>query len=1643
MKLAAGFFILASALPLWATWNYDYNPQPGVPNLGSLDSNTFMQNGTAVFGSPGSGQPNALIGAGASTSGSLIEKNTIYGTSEYEILSVLRIQGNGGNFVQYVRSKPTSLNTSTPSGPFFTVELNNPTFTAAGCMAGLSFWQSDGTNATLKASSQVPCYDHMQIRTVVITQPSGPAYVWTMINGLVYSAYCDIATGNPGIGLWDTPANSGIERVQIGPRSLTAPAIIDRNSIGTSSFPDRVDMHWTDPLDITGVGIFIHAVVRDGVYKDSGFNLNDYTDNTGVSPGQTYTYQIVSTSFHGISSSPVTFTVTTPGAGSVDPRRVGLKPNGSYWGALGENLDNLSGNLNFSVPLLQAKARGGWGVTFALSYNSQMWRKDSGGTWLMGQDVGYGMGWRLMAGSITPAFNNQTFVVDHYTFTDSSGAEYRLDVNNGNVWTSKESIYVTFDANTDKLWFQNGSFWYMGCVSGGEEQDAGTRYPSLMQDKNGNQILAFYDAGAGTNYYNSSARLTGIADIRSTSTYSFHYSSVSRTDGLSDVIPHLTSIRANVQTGESYFFYRASGVTLTSPWGDSYGATDVLQQVVGAANPDNASDQYAPNRTYAFLYDAAVQMTRAALPPGGHLRWEYVAATYSNNRVEMEVVNRYLAQDAPGQGTGAETAYHISHEAVPGTVHTTTNLVDPTNAAKVWTFTAAAAPAWQIGLLASFQKKQTLGASGSLENNNVTWALTPTSNNPFVAGVVTQADGMQTSKTTQNLDQYGNVKGNAIWDYPATNTLADRQYLYNYAHEADGGYAYWYIRSAMTSKTVVDGNGQNAQDLSFISYDAGCSSFNVSAPVDVSHAALHDAANRNDHLANVSQVAIPGSGRTCNWYDAAGNVYITEGPGRPQQQVSYATDSNYSAPSTIRMNQDQQSLSSFTYTPWLGVSSYSGPNGSNGSFLYDNYAQPTRAILTTGAQVQLQNYPGATYPQYFPNSSNGYPWAQLSYVDGHYTRKTFDGLGRTIREERGPTGANSVGTPTSVVDTQYGSCACSPTGKMIRQSQPYAPGGTVYWTTYTYDGMGRTVTVTGPDGSSQTKVTYNATAPGAAAPPALGSSVTTVDPKGNWKIVTTDGFGNVARVTEPNPAGGAPYITQYLYDRIDHLTLVSMPRNGYTQTRSFVYDPVSFKLMNETHPETGMTKYEYHPGPHSELRLWIKTDAKNQQTKIEDGDYDVYGRPVRMKFLAPVAANAWAEDPCQQVTYTYDNYPATAGSNLSNGFGRVTTTQVGPGDATAACKVNAGPADGSRTNQNFLQAFGYTSAGQIALKRLQFSQIVTPASGMAPPPTVTTWDTKYNYDDEGFQNSVTYPMGQTHQIGLDFMKRPYSLTYQKPGVSVPGPFIQSVGYNAADQMTEMIWADNGGGVQDPDAYSYGVTYERRTYNQTNQLTRIYAFPANQAATVDLNYQYPAGQNNGQISSVTSGTDGNFNATYTYDSLKRLTALGGAKIQNYSYDGWGNLYSKTGDGSTFTVNIDSGTNRPYGGGICYDLNGNLLSTVSQCAPEYVYDMKNRLVKVAVSSNGMTDVSGHVDLSAELYFYTADNKRVTTVRPNGNLAQVFYVYGAKERNRGYLHHSDFWAGPGLRSPGAAGCEVCRAHDPAELCPCLGGSPGFRDR
>jgi hypothetical protein len=159
-------------------------------------------------------------------------------------------------------------------------------------------------------------------------------------------------------------------------------------------------------------------------------------------------------------------------SGDSGPRRIGVRPLGVYWGAAPENIDVRSGNLNLTMPLVQAQGRAGFGAGFALSYNSQIWSNAG----KLARDVGYGYGWQLMAGSIAPAVSPDT----GYVYTDASGAQYRLNVNQNGVWISSEGVYASYDAAATRLYFPSGAFWIMGCVSSSGEADAQTRYPTLL-----------------------------------------------------------------------------------------------------------------------------------------------------------------------------------------------------------------------------------------------------------------------------------------------------------------------------------------------------------------------------------------------------------------------------------------------------------------------------------------------------------------------------------------------------------------------------------------------------------------------------------------------------------------------------------------------------------------------------------------------------------------------------------------------------------------------------------------------------------------------------------------------------------------------------------------------------------------------------------------------------------------------------------------------------------------------------------------------------------------------------------------------------------------------------------------------------------
>jgi uncharacterized protein RhaS with RHS repeats len=94
-----------------------------------------------------------------------------------------------------------------------------------------------------------------------------------------------------------------------------------------------------------------------------------------------------------------------------------------------------------------------------------------------------------------------------------------------------------------------------------------------------------------------------------------------------------------------------------------------------------------------------------------------------------------------------------------------------------------------------------------------------------------------------------------------------------------------------------------------------------------------------------------------------------------------------------------------------------------------------------------------------------------------------------------------------------------------------------------------------------------------------GNTVKVTDPAGKWKIFTTDAFGNLVSVQEPDPTLNTTVTTSYTYDILNHLTGVSMPRGASgTQTRTFNYNcgaTVTGFLQSATNPENGTVTYTY------------------------------------------------------------------------------------------------------------------------------------------------------------------------------------------------------------------------------------------------------------------------------------------------------------------------------------------------------------------------------------------------------------------------------------------------------------------------------------
>ncbi|HLG96093.1 MAG TPA: RHS repeat-associated core domain-containing protein [Bryobacteraceae bacterium] len=1217
-----------------------------------------------------------------------------------------------------------------------------------------------------------------------------------------------------------------------------------------------------------------------------------------------------------------TITVTTPQSGAIDPRQVGVRPLGTYWGGAGEQIDMRSGNLNYTIPLLKAMARGGWGVGFSLSYNSQNWRQDAGGTWEFGRDIGYGFGWRMQAGSLTPVYKDY-WDVDHYLFIDASGAEYRLNVNNGGVWSSQEGIYVYYDSNAGRLYFRDGSFWVMGSLSAGAEQDAGTMYPTLIEDTNGNQIAIAYNSGAGVTWTNSSSRPSTITDVRTTTpTYTFTYNT--------DAIPHLTGISNTIQTSENYTFAYISNYNLITPFGGGtgFGTYTMLQCENSVTIPgstefayDGASIQGCSNYSGG---SGAGELTQMNTPGGGHLRWSYGSATYTSARVEREVQYRYLLM-GPG---GTELSYQIYRpNDSTYSVHSEGVVYDAAGlGAKVWYFQTDSSQL-DYGLLYSYRGMPNQNTGLDQRQELYGWSTDP-AGNPYISEVLA-GDGVNTAavvwkENTQTLDQYGNVTQMQVYNYgtPGNNytpgSLA-RTYTNTYLNTSN--YTSRYIFNRLASSTVSDGT-----HLTYLvqnSYDGAVS--------DVPNITGHDA-NYNTsftYRGNLAQSTTPAGTKTM-YYDIGGNVTSTTNNG-VTTSVTTSASTNWAAPSQLTTN---SLSSSMNWTSFLGLSSAMGPNGDTASLAYGGSERPTSSTAPTGAVTQYTYVDTQPRSKTATNCPGG--WSGSTCTGStHWVTTTFDGFGRTVQ-----TATGHDGTTVSLVTTTYAPCGCSPLGKVAQVSEPYAPGGTPVYTTYHYDGQGRSTSVVAPDGSTTT-YSYS------------GNNVTVTDPAGKWKTFTMDAMGNLIQVQEPDPSLGT-VTTTYAYDMLNHLTQVSMPRGGTTQTRTFNYTHgtvVGALLLSASNPENGTVSYTYD----SQMRLSTKTDAKGQ---VFTYAYDGYNRLTSISVGGTVLR-----------TYVYDTNPDD-GNYSQYAAGRLTEVKY------PAINYSDGISPASTM---FTDMFSYTPAGQVAGKRLRVTKVAfVHNGGQVPQTAIGDLNLAYGYNSEGKVTNITYPTDATYttpsfSYTYDAMMRLVSMS-DNDTLAMAQPVVNGVQYNAANQVTAMNY--------------YGAV-ETRAYNSLMQLTNITT-----VGSLNVTYNYTAGANNGKIASMTDAISGE-TVTYQYDSLNRLiSASGGGWAQTQAYDGFGNLIGRTGtgtaQGTTISTPVNAATNQ-LSGNYSYDANGNLVSIgytydaenrimfANAGGVQYFYDGQNKRVWQATCSSSCTPGSGWVLNSETVVLFGADGKQVATYLP----------------------------------------------------------------
>ena len=516
-------------------------------------------------------------------------------------------------------------------------------------------------------------------------------------------------------------------------------------------------------------------------------------------------------------------------------------------------------------------------------------------------------------------------------------------------------------------------------------------------------------------------------------------------------------------------------------------------------------------------------------------------------------------------------------------------------------------------------------------------------------------------------------------------------------------------------------------------------------------------------------------------------------------------------------------------------------------------------------------------------------------VDTDYT---YDGMGRPLTVTRNPGASQS-----------HYAMAYDAAGNLTRLTLPM--GG---WLEYTYDGASR---VTAIENDSGEKITFMLNALG------QPTAEQTLAPGGAIARASTRAYDELGRMIQSAGAGGQTW--QYAYDKVGNLT-------STTDARGKVW---SATVDNHNRPKT-----QTNPQAQTETRAWSQADGMTQfkdgRNLATDTVIDGFGNVIR-EVSPDRGITDYSYDEADRVTQVTDA-DGTATAYTYDAAGRtLTEASSKPGLPTQTVSYSYDDQSGGNKGKGRLTGASDPS-GSAAMVWDEQGRM----AGRSQTVGARSYTLGYSHDAGGAVTSITYPSGHV----VDYARA-------ADGRVTAVKARASAGAAQVDLATSLSYKPFG-----PLA---GLTYGNglaltRTYDQNYWLTGI-GLSGTPGTLIAMNIARDA---NGNVSAVTDSAAPLRNAAYAYSDAGRLAAASGVwGADAYTYDANGNRTraDRTISGSTFSdvATIPATSNRLTeirdGAGVlarayAYSAGGDREALVPSAgaATSYAYDARGRLASV---------------------------------------------------------------------------------------------------